>query len=431
MNQGTKGSTSFNRWTPVVASIAIQLCLGTAYIWGVFQSYLIITKATPNALFKWPATHGTLAYALLLFVLTFGSTVGGRIQDRLKNPRPVIVAAGIIMGIGFFLAQFTTEATPWLLWLTYGILGGFGMGMAYTTTIATCQKWFPDKRGLVTGIIVSALGMGGVVFSLFAEAVIKKVGVLQTFAVLGVVFIIVTIVGSFFVKNPPKGFKPEGWTPPAPKDGIIAQNFTPLEVLKTPQFYMVTLALMCATAAGSMMIPMAKVLGLQPDSGLTKQAALLGVTIISACNSFGRLFWGWTSDKLGRRNTLLVLLVLAGASIVGVSFAKAYLMLVLIAVIGFSYGGFLGVFPSLTADFFGTKNVATIYGMILLGFGVGAVASSYTVAYLSASKAFSTAFFIAGAASVIGLIIVSFLKAPKLKAESNAAVNGYTQNRDL
>ncbi len=415
MSNQTSAVKIDNRWIPVIASIFIQMCLGTAYIWSVFQSYLIITKATPNALFDWPATHGTLAYSLLLFVLTFGSTVGGRIQDRLKNPRPVIVAAGIIMGIGFFLAQFTSVGTPWLLWLTYGILGGFGMGMAYTTTIATCQKWFPDKRGLVSGIIVSALGFGGLVFSPVAEILIKSFGVLTTFAILGVIFVIVTLIGSIFIKNPPEGFKPEGWTPPAPKDGIIHQNFTPTEVLKTPQFYMIIVGLMCATAAGSMMIPMAKILGLQPDSGLTKEAALLGVMIITGCNSFGRLFWGWVSDKLGRKNTLLILLVIAAASILCVAFVKAYLLLAIIAVIGFSYGGFLGVFPSLTADFFGTKNVATIYGMILLGFGVGAVASSWTVAALSATKSFSTAFMIAGIAAVVGFVVISMLKAPKEK----------------
>lgn len=415
-NNTAASSVKFNRWIPVFASIAIQLCLGTAYIWSVFQSYLIIGKATPNALFNWPATHGTLAYALLLGVLTIGSTIGGRIQDKFK-PRPVIAAAGVILGVGFFLAQFTTESTPWVLWLTYGVLGGLGMGFAYTTTIACCQKWFPDKRGLITGIIVSALGFGGLVFTPVAENLIKGNGVLKTFGILGVLFFFVAVLGSFFIKNPPEGYKPAGWTPPAQKDGIIAQSFSPLEALKTPQFFMVTLALMCATAAGSMMIPMAKILGLQADSGLTKQAAISGVMIITGFNSFGRLFWGWASDKLGRKKTLLILLVIAAASIVGVSFAKAYVMLAFIAVIGFSYGGFLGVFPALTADFWGTRYVATIYGMILLGFGVGAVASSYTVAYFSATKAFSTAFIIAGIAAVVGFAIVSLIKPPKLKAE--------------
>ena len=417
MEKTAKESVTYHRWIPVIACIAIQLCLGTAYIWSVFQSYLIIGKSTPNALFNWPATHGTLAYALLLGVLTIGSTIGGRIQDKLK-PRPVIIAAGIVLGLGFFLVQFTTEATPWVLWLTYGVIGGFGMGMAYTTTIACCQKWFPDKRGLITGVIVSALGFGGLLFTPIAEALIKEYGVLNTFAIFGVLFLVVTVTGAFFIKNPPDGFKPAGWTPPAQKDGIIAQSFTPLEALKTPQFYMVTLAFMCATAAGSMMIPMAKILGLQPDSGLSNKEAVAGVMIITGFNSFGRLFWGWISDKLGRKKTLLILLVVAAVSIIAVSFASAYTMLALIAVIGFSYGGFLGVFPAMTADFFGTKNVATIYGMVLLGFGVGAVGSSYTVAKLSASKSFSTAFLIAGIGAVVGFVIISLLRPPKLKKEN-------------
>ena len=411
-------TSKFYRWVPVMASIAIQICLGTAYIWSVFQSYLIITPSTPNALFKWPATYGTLAYALLLGVLTVGSTIGGRIQDRMKNPRPVIITGGIILGIGFFLAQFTTQTTPWLLWITYGILGGFGMGMVYTTTIAICQKWFPDKRGLVTGVIVSALGFGGLVFTPVAEALIKRNGsndVLSTFGILGIIFIIISVVGSFFINNPPEGYKPEGWTPPKPKDGIILQNFEPMEVLKTPQFYMVTLALMCATAAGSMMIPMAKILGLQPDSGLTKEAAVAGVMIIAGCNSFGRLFWGWVSDKLGRRNTLLLLLIITAVSIILMTFVKAYLMLFIIAVIGFSYGGYLGVFPALSADFWGTKNAAQNYGMVLLGFGAGAVASSYIIAHFSETKEFSKAFLIAGIVAVAGFAIILLLKAPKRK----------------
>lgn len=114
MDNTSIASPKFNRWIPVIASIAIQLCLGTAYIWSVFQSYLIISETTPNALFNWPATHGTLAYSLLLGVLTIGSTIGGKLQEKIK-PRTVVIAAGVILGIGFYLAKYTTEATPWML----------------------------------------------------------------------------------------------------------------------------------------------------------------------------------------------------------------------------------------------------------------------------------------------------------------------------
>ncbi|NLH97716.1 MAG: OFA family MFS transporter [Clostridiaceae bacterium] len=414
MDKSFAPAPRFNRWIPVAASIAIQLCMGTAYIWSVFQSYLIVSPSTPDALFNWPASYGTLAYSLLLGLLTVGSTIGGKLQERM-TPRMVVIAAGVVLGSGFFLVRFITESTPWLLWLTYGIMGGIGMGMAYTTTIACCQKWFPDKRGLVTGIIVAALGFGGLVFTPVAEALIAAYGVLDTFSILGVVFFIVNVAGAFCIINPPENYRPAGWTPPAQKSGSAVRSFTPSEAARTPQFYMVIIAFMCATAAGSMMIPMAKILGLQPDSGLTNEAAVAGVMIISCFNSFGRLFWAGLSDKLGRKRVLLILLVIAALSIVGVSFTKGYLMLAFIAVIGFSYGGFLGVFPALTADFWGTKNVATIYGMILLGFGIGAVVSSYVVAYFSAARAFTTAFAIAGAAAVAGLAIVSLLKAPEAK----------------
>ena len=287
------------------------------------------------------------------------------------------------------------------------------MGMAYTTTISTCQKWFPDKRGLVTGIIVAALGFGGLVFTPLAEALIGNIGVLKPFAFLGVIFVVVAFVGSIFIKNPPEGYKPKNWEPSIKNGGHVVRDYLPGEVLRMPQFYLVTLALMCATAAGSMMIPMAKILGLQPDSGLSKGAAVAGVMIISGCNSFGRVFWGWISDKIGRKQTILILLVLTGIAIVTVSFVKAYLMLVLIAVIGFSYGGFLGVFPALTADFWGTKSGAQIYGMVLLGFGVGAVASSYIVAHFSKTKDFQTAFIIAAIAAIVGIAIVSLVKTPR------------------
>jgi OFA family oxalate/formate antiporter-like MFS transporter len=410
MNQSTISSKTGNRWIPVFAGIAIQLCLGTAYIWGVFQPEVVKTL-------DWDNKGAALTFSILLGLLTFGSTVGGLIQDKF-SPKPVIIGGGLILGLGFFLASFATAQAPWIMWLTYGVIGGFGMGTTYTTTIAVCQKWFPDKRGFITGIIVSALGFGGLVFTPIAKMLIGSSGVMPTFKWFALIFVIVTVIGAFFIKNPPAGYRPEGWTPPAKKDGAAhAQDLTPRQVLKTPQFYMITVTLMFASAAGLMVIPFAKILGI--SGGLSEAAAISGVMVISGFNSAGRLFWGWTSDRLGRKNTLLLLLLLAGASILFVASAKMYMVLVLIAVVGFSYGGFLGVFPALTADFFGTKNMGVNYGMVLLGFGVGAVASSYVAGYFKdLTGGFTIPFIVAAVSAFVGAVVIFFLKNPGIQAQS-------------
>jgi OFA family oxalate/formate antiporter-like MFS transporter len=401
-------SRSHNRWIPVFASIAIQLCLGTAYIWGVFQPEVMKQ-------FGWSAATTALTFSFLLGTLTFGSTFGGLIQDRF-SPRPVVIGGGIILGIGFILACFTTAGTPWWLWMSYGIIGGFGMGTTYSTTIACCQKWFPDRRGFITGVIVSALGFGGLVFTPIAQMLIKQTGVLPTFMWLGVIFIVVCTLGGLFITNPPAGFAPAGWTPPAPKPGARhGQDFTPLDVLKTPQFYLVIATFMLATAAGLMVIPFAKVLGL--NGGLSPAAATFGVMVIAMCNSFGRLFWGWMSDKVGRKNTLLMLTLLAGISILFVAAAQSYLILALIGVVAFSYGGFLGTFPAITADYWGMKNMGVNYGMVLLGFGIGAVASAFVAGYYKDVKGdFTTPFIIASIAAFTATVLVLFLKPPAKRA---------------
>jgi OFA family oxalate/formate antiporter-like MFS transporter len=394
-----------NRWIPVIAGIAIQLCLGTAYIWGVFQPAV-------TGLFGWNNATAALTFSFLLGVLTIGSTIGGKIQDKF-SPKPVVLGGGLILGAGFILASFTKATTPWWLWLTYGAIGGFGMGNIYTTVIACCQKWFPDKRGMITGVIVSALGFGGLVFTPVASALITSRGVLQTFAWFGVIFIVVCTIGAQFIVNPPANYVPAGWTPPTPRaGGPSAQDFTPKEVLKTVQFYMVIIAFMLATAAGLMIIPFAKVLG--TAGGLAPAAATAGVMVIAVFNSCGRVFWGWLSDKIGCKTTLIILTLMAGTSILFVSGAQSYMILVLIGIVAFSYGGFLGTFPALTAQYWGMKNMGTNYGMVLLGFGVGAVGASLVAGYLKDVYGnFFWAFIIASAASFVGFLLLLFLKPPR------------------
>ncbi|NCA66501.1 MAG: MFS transporter [Clostridia bacterium] len=407
------------RIIPVIASIAIQMCLGTAYIWSVFQTGIAAY------LFKGNSANALLTFSLLLAVLTVGSTIGGKIQQKIGT-RKIIIIGGIVLALGFFLSSFVKPDFGWVIWITYGIIGGIGMGFIYSTSIACCQKWFPDKRGMITGIIVSALGFGGVIFTPIARSIIKSlgngaagIGELYTFAILAGIFLIVCTVGGIFIVDPPSGYSPKGWIAPEPKKGTFVQHFNTQEMLKTSQFYFVTVTFMLACMAGLMMIGLASQIAIA--KGIAVEVATIGIMIISISNSFGRLFWGWMSDKLGRRNTIFALLLATSVLIIVVNFVSGYWIFALIALVGFAYGGFLGNFPALTADYFGSKNMSMNYGVVLLGFGAGAIASSYIAGYFKdiAKNDISLmfpAFIIASAAALIGAVLMLLIKHPKAKA---------------
>jgi len=437
-----------------MAAIAIQLTLGIAYIWSVFQTGIA------NSVFGGNNAQAALTFSLLLSTLTIGSVLGGKLAVKYSTRRVVFIG-GIILSAGFFAASFVTAAFPWLLWLSYGLMGGVGMGFTYSTTIACAQKWYPHKKGLVTGIIVSALGFGGVVFTPIVEwlittfdgedlKVIKtqyldstlsaaeantammatditQFGEFKTFMVLSVVFLIVCSIGSIFMVNPPEGYTGEATTKGGKAPVIKAtRDYTSSEMLRTPEFYLVTITFLLACMGGLMMIGFAKPIAIA--KGLA-ETATIGVLAISMFNSFGRLIWGMISDKLGRKNTIIILLAgNAGLSLL-INAAQGLMIYVLIAIIGFFYGGFLSTFPSLIADLFGAKYMATNYGFVLLGFGGGAIISSQIAGFYR-NVAVETgniddmfpAFVIASCCAAAGIGMMFILKAlrkSKTKKEKN------------
>lgn len=255
------------------------------------------------------------------------------------------------------------------------------MGFIYSTTIACSQKWFPNKKGFVTGLIVSALGFGGVVFTPIIEGLIIKfggqqVGELKTFAVLSLIFLVVCTIGGLLIQNPPE--QKNNISHADASVNSQSTGMSPGQVLKDYRFYLITVSMLLGCIGGLMMIGFAKPIAVAKGLAST---ATIGVLIIAMFNSLGRLFWGTMSDKIGRKKTIIILLFGSAISSILVSQANSYLIYALIALIGFFYGGFLSTFPSLTADMFGPKYMATNYGMVLMGFGISAIASSFIAGY--------------------------------------------------
>ena len=356
----------------VIACIAIQLTLGIAYLWSLFQS------GVAYSLFNDNSDLAGLTFSILLATLTIGSVFGGKLAAR-HGTRIVVFAGGVILSLGFLLAGFVTANTSWLLWFTYGAMGGIGMGFTYSTTIGCAQKWYPHKKGLITGVIVAALGFGGVIFTPAIEALLQafggdKTGFGSTFMVLAAIFFAVCSAGSFFLKNPPEGWRQDKLAITSNTTSKPAVEYTTNEMLRSPKFYLVIVSFLFAVMGGLMIINFARQLALL--QGITPQTAGLGVMIIALFNSIGRVTWGLISDKIGRINTVIVLLAGSAALSLFVVIATGFSLFVLLSFIGFFFGGLLSTLPALTADLFGAKHFATNYGVVLLGFGAGAIIAS-------------------------------------------------------
>src|ERR1700745_1882110 len=230
-----------NRWTIAIAGVFLQIALGAVYAWSVFRVPL-------SKQFGWSISEVTLTFTISIFVLGFAAFFGGLWLNR-KGPRIVALTGGALYGVGVFLASFS-HSLSWL-YVSYGVIGGIGLGLGYIVPVAVLVKWFPDRRGLITGIAVGGFGAGALVTAPVATRLIQSVGVLQTFAYLGIVFLVVTVAAGYFMQNPPQGWKPEGWAPTlsqaAQRSG---HEYTLGEALRTWQWWALWLLLFLNTSAG-------------------------------------------------------------------------------------------------------------------------------------------------------------------------------------
>src|SRR5712671_261448 len=291
---------TLNRWIIAAAGVLMQVALGAVYAWSVFRAPL--TKQ-----FGWSISEVTLTFTISIFVLGIAAFFGGLWLNRV-GPRVVALTGGILYGLGVFLASFSANKL-WWLYLSYGLIGGIGLGLSYIVPVAVLVKWFPDRRGLITGIAVGGFGAGALITAPVATRLIQSVGVLKTFAYLGIAYLIVTVVTGLFMQNPPADWKPEGWRPTATQTSHRAgHDFTLSEALKTWQWWALWMLLFLNTCAGISIISQEAPL-FQELTGVTAVVAASMVGLASIGNAVGRVFWAWISDLITRRATFFVMFV--------------------------------------------------------------------------------------------------------------------------
>jgi OFA family oxalate/formate antiporter-like MFS transporter len=376
----------------------MNLALGSLYAWSVFVAPL-------EKEFGWKRADTSLVFTWAVVVFAISFIIAGRLQDKL-GPLRVSLTGCVLLTLGFVLCTWTSSLT--YLIVCFGILVGIGNGFGYATPIPVMAKWFPDKRGLAVGLAVAGYGGGSAIFGPMANLwLIPTYGWRTTFAVLGVVFFVMTLVGSFLLKNPPTGYRPPGWSPaPAAKAAATTYEFSPGEMWRTPAAYFMWIAYALGTSAGlmviSQLVPFAKSMKI-PSEALQTMTLIVG----AAGNASGRIFSGWMSDALGRLNVLRLMIGLSAIAmpILYLTGGNVALLYVMVFVVYWCYGTQLSVNASTTSDFWGTKNAGINYGLLFTAWGVaGIVGPRIGGALFDKYKNYEAAFYTAAVLAAIALL---------------------------
>lgn len=399
----------FNRWIIVIAGLTIQFCLGAVYAWSVFSKPI-------EQLQGWTTVQVSLAYTINLAMIPVMMIFGGRLMPKM-GPKKVAILGGTMVLVGMFLASIAQSL--WMLYLGYGFLGGGGIGVCYGVPLGTLVKWFPDKRGMITGLAVAGLGFGSLFFTQVAFRLMDMYGPMMTIRLVGVIIFGGVFVAAQFLRVAPDGFMPKGWTPPKVETGnksAANYDFTPKEMLRTPQYYYIFIMYVFANIAGLMIIGHASPIG-QKVAGLTAVQASAIVSMLGLFNSLGRLFWGAASDKLGRFRTVLIMFIINAVAMFSMNFMGSFWLYAIgVSAIAFCFGGAMGTYPALVADTYGPKFVSINYGLVFLAYSVGAIVGPQLAAYVTqiTGGEYYLAFIITGSLCTIGGLMAIFFRAPKL-----------------
>ncbi|GIX07289.1 MAG: MFS transporter [Candidatus Poribacteria bacterium] len=458
----------WRRWGVVLGALIIQLILGTVYSFSIF--IVPFEQA-----FGWTRTQVSLTFSITLAVFALSMVLAGNIQDE-RGPRFTALLSALFLGVAFLaVSQMTSlvaiylvhglatagivvlllmllrmvaqdpsapfweslrfavvvgvtvvsvlvaqrfitggaENSLWMLYLTYGVLGGAGIGFGYVSPIAACVKWFPRQRGLITGVAVAGFGGGSMIFAPTASWTVEQVGWSVFFLIHGIVSAVGLTIGALLLQNPPPGYEEAQASPvradTSPFETRRAEEYTWEEMLRTGRFWQLWVMFIFGGTAGLMTIGQLKPYGLL--KGMTSTSASLAVTVLAATNALGRIAWGAISDRIGRNRAMFLMFGLQGAMMLlsGLDLFSGDAIFLVAAWVGFHFGGIFALFPSATADAFGTRGLGTNYGFVFTAYGVAAIVGNSVAARVyDLTGSYTSAFLFAGvlclAASAIALL---------------------------
>ncbi len=409
-----------NRWVVVLGALLIQLALGAVYAFSIFTSPLSETLGCDSKSFQ---ILGIFSAAIAVFAVTM--IVAGRLQDR-KGPRLIATVGGLIYGASYLIAAYSTENIA-MMYLSYGVIGGIGLGLGYVCPLAAVVKWFPDKRGLVSGIAVAGFGAGAFVFTQVGKWVIEASpdGLSNALLFLGLIFLLMVVGGAQLLRNPPKGWLPKGYVPKT-NGGMADGEFEWRDMIRTKQFVMLLSMFLLSASAGLMLIANVKNLAQYLDATGTLLVVAQFQTIagiIALFNGAGRITWGKVSDIMGRAKAMRIMFLLQTLTL----FAAAGFFLVspsgevvqfagltaLASGVGFTFGGNFALFPSATAEYFGTKNLGINYGLVFTGYGAAGVVGGLIPGIMASAEAgFVWVFVATGIASLVAFFLAVLIRPP-------------------
>ena len=377
-----------NRYLILIIASLVNFVHGNPYIWTVFQPYV-------REEYNLSLAGSSQPFNIIIGIFAVGNMIGGFLQHKI-GAKKTILAGSFVMCVGFFLAAIAPHSMPWLISLGYGALGGLGSGCAFSLLVAVPQAWFPDKRGLVTGITIGVVGVSGVIMNPICDAVLAARGYRFAMIMVTIIYAVLSALAVFIEE--------------APADEVVEsaesavemlagqQQFTTREMMKTKMFYIIAIVMALVIPAYVLVNPLMKSLGM--ERGLTNAQALTGVVIASFANIIGRFVAPWLSDRVGCKRVIQIMYVMAIVAIFGLLVATGPVFVVLISMVCLVYGGVVSVFPVLTAEHFGMKYQGMNYGAIMLGYGFVSILCPTLLEILGQS----TSFVVAGVACVLGLL---------------------------